>query len=634
MSPLRMTKKPGHCRFRLPDECKGAYAASRRHLRSALAALLMLLVLGVPAFAEDEVLIRLQKADRLRTADPAEFAAAIREADSKSGALSRTAGEFLAYLKAWRNAYDGKYDAAVQVLKELSAGAGDRVLRFRAAVTAANVMTLSARYQDAFVQLNHVLDLLPDIADHDAREQGLSVISYLYNQVGEYELALSYAQRLIDENAGTRGTCSGAQLKSEALYRSTRLQTTDLQYRQSIDICEALGERTYANFVRAYMVRLYMDQGRFDDALGELRAHYDEVKRAGYPRLLSEFDALLAQVYRETGNAALVKQYARAAVEHAVPNQYTEPLVSAYRLLYVLAKEQGDPASALAYHEKYAAADKGYLDDVSARQLAYQRVKHEALSNKLEIDTLNQENQVLQLQRENNRLYIVMLILVLAFIALFAYRTKRSQLHFMKLSRQDGLTGIANRPHFIELAQAVLASAQKAQREVCVILCDLDHFKVINDEHGHAAGDAALREVVTVCRALMRPDDVFGRVGGEEFGILLPGCSLDAARERCEQLRSALAQMVIAYEGRMISVSGSFGVETTASCGYDLRQLLANADAALYQAKHAGRDRVVVYDACAGDMHGSTHTARLRVVRERFSLDPGAGDESRKSSAV
>ncbi len=212
--------------------------------------------------------------------------------------------------------------------------------------------------------------------------------------------------------------------------------------------------------------------------------------RTRYARLISEYDALLATAYRETGNSTLAREYALRTIDNGVKNHDTEPLVMAYRLLYVLAKEQGDTRNALMYHEKYAAADKGYLDDVSAQQLAYQRVSHDALADKLRIDTLNKENQVLQLQRaldkkavETSGLYITLLIIVLLSIALWAYRTKRSQLHFMRLSQVDGLTGIA------ELSALHRARGERARKpagnqtqEVCAVLCDLHHFKSINEQ--------------------------------------------------------------------------------------------------------------------------------------------------------
>jgi diguanylate cyclase (GGDEF)-like protein len=182
------------------------------------------------------------------------------------------------------------------------------------------------------------------------------------------------------------------------------------------------------------------------------------------------------------------------------------------------------------------------------------------------------------------------------FIALFAYRTKRSQLHFMKLSRVDGLTGIDNRPYFIAQAERALDATRKLEQEVCVILCDLDHFKSINDKFGHATGDHVLRQAVDACRKHLRASDLFGRFGGEEFCILLPGCSLADARQRCEQLRAAIASVTTESGNASATVSASFGVAATSSSGYELRQLLAHADAALYRAKFAGRNCVVLYD--------------------------------------
>ena len=108
-----------------------------------------------------------------------------------------------------------------------------------------------------------------------------------------------------------------------------------------------------------------------------------------------------------------------------MPNEYSEPLVNAYATLYELAKSAGDYKAASSYHEQYAIADKGYLDDVSARHLAYQKITHENLANKLQVDALNRENRVLQLQRqltakavETSRLYIALLGLGVVFLGL------------------------------------------------------------------------------------------------------------------------------------------------------------------------------------------------------------------------
>jgi diguanylate cyclase (GGDEF)-like protein len=547
----------------------------------------------------------LHHADSVKSSSPAEFVGLLQQLDAQAATLAPLQQQFLTYLKGWQAAYAGDYAHAVPLLQSIMERSTDVTLRFRATATVANVQAVATQYDAAFKQLGPLLTLLPEVTDQDARQQGLAVVGYLYNQVGEYDLGLGYADRIASEDSSSRGVCRSSHMRLEALYRSGRLRGEVAPFLNAIDTCIETGERLRANAIRTYVARSYIDQGRNPDAIKLLSQHYDEARASRYRRLISEYESLLATAYRNSGDAAAAQRFALRAIgdEPRNQNQYTEPLVASYRLLYQLAQEHGDIKSALDYHEKYAAADKGYLDDVSARQIAYERAKHEAAANRLQIDALNKQNEVLQLQQalgkkavETSRLYIALLILVAVFIALFAYRTKRSQLHFMKLSRVDGLTGIDNRPYFIVQAERALEASRKLRQEVCVILCDLDHFKSINDRYGHATGDHVLRQAVLACRTHLRTSDLFGRFGGEEFCILLPGCSLADARQRCEQLRAAIATIATDTANPDSTVSASFGVAATSSSGYELRQLLAHADAALYRAKFAGRNCVVLYD--------------------------------------
>jgi diguanylate cyclase (GGDEF)-like protein len=579
--------------------------AALRPASGVLALLCAFLAGAALALTSQEADQLLRRADEVKGVNPTEFSTLMGQLDEQSATLSTAQQQFLQYLKGWRSAYAGDYARAIPPLEQIIEESRDVTLRFRASATIANVQAVATHYDEAFAQLGRLLALLPEVTDKDARQQGLLVIGYLYNQVGEYDLGLSYADRAADEDSSVRAVCRSTQVRLEALYRSGRLQADMTQpYINAIATCGEIGEVLWANLIRVYLARFYIDQGRNADAIKLLSSYYDETRATRYRRLIAEYDAWLARAYKNQGELAMARQFAvRVVADASSQNQYTEPMVNAYRLLYQLALEQGDAKSALAYHEKYAAADKGYLDDVSARQIAYERAKHEAAANRLQIDALNKQNEVLQLQQqlgkkavETSRLYIALLIVMAVFIALFAYRTKRSQLHFMKLSRVDGLTGIDNRPYFIAQAERALEASRKLEQEVCVILCDLDHFKSINDKYGHATGDQVLRQAVDACRNHLRASDLFGRFGGEEFCILLPGCSLADARQRCEQLRAAIATVTTDGGNPSSTVSASFGVAATSSSGYELRQLLAHADAALYRAKYAGRNCVVLYD--------------------------------------
>ena len=563
---------------------------------------------ATPAMAAEpnELARLLERADAIKSVSPAEFRQSLQTLNRQSQQLTSGQRNHLTYLQGWRHAYAGHYAKAIPLLESLVENAEDPTLQFRAGSTVTNVLALSAEYKGAFIQLNKLLDRLPQVEDPDARLQGMSVAADLYILVGEYDLALRYAEQVMKENANGRGLCRGGQIRLDALCKKGRLRSDDPDLQAGIDACLERGETLAANAIRNTRIHLLSREGHLDTALEALETHYDEVLRSGYPRGISEWESWMAHFYQLRGETAAAERYALRAIEHSVKDQFTRPLVTAYRVLYQEAEKRGELGDALTYLKKSSAADKAYLDDVTARQLAYERVKQDTLSSKSQIEALNQENKLLQLQREldskaaeASRLYIALLLLVVVFIALWAYRTKRSQLYFMKLSQVDSLTGIANRPRFLDLAENALEAARKSNQQVSVVLCDLDYFKAINDRYGHAAGDLVLRQAVGACQSHLRVSDIFGRVGGEEFSVVLPGCGLEDAKQRAERLRAAVKALVPQYEGESCPISASFGVTSTEISGYELRQLLAHADWALYRAKAAGRDRVMPYEAGA-----------------------------------
>jgi diguanylate cyclase (GGDEF)-like protein len=153
----------------------------------------------------------------------------------------------------------------------------------------------------------------------------------------------------------------------------------------------------------------------------------------------------------------------------------------------------------------------------------------------------------------------------------------------------DGLTGLPNRRSLDRLLDAQLAMAQREGRPFSVLMLDLDHFKAVNDTHGHAVGDAVLRGFGQRIQAQLRRSDVCARYGGEEFCVVLPGTAAALALDTGERLRRAVAGAPLAQN---VGVTVSVGVATW-QAGDDAATLLARADDALYTAKRTGRDRVV-----------------------------------------
>ena len=165
-----------------------------------------------------------------------------------------------------------------------------------------------------------------------------------------------------------------------------------------------------------------------------------------------------------------------------------------------------------------------------------------------------------------------------------------------RLATTDTLTGLANRARFMSRAAQELARTARYGGPLSVLMLDIDHFKVVNDTHGHQAGDHVLESLGRLLREALRDIDLAGRVGGEEFAVLLPQTNLVHAVEAAERLRLKVAAMEVPLEhGLPLRITISIGVASHAGDGINLDTLLSQADTALYDAKHAGRDRVCAY---------------------------------------
>lgn len=158
----------------------------------------------------------------------------------------------------------------------------------------------------------------------------------------------------------------------------------------------------------------------------------------------------------------------------------------------------------------------------------------------------------------------------------------------------DSLTSLLNRMAILDVLEKELARSTRKGNSVAVIMTDLDHFKRVNDTHGHLAGDAVLRETARRMLETVRTYDSIGRYGGEEFVVVAPGCDLDAAAEQAERLRKCVSAKPVCEGDITIATTMSFGVASTSSGYAKAEQLLLAADEALYAAKHSGRNRVVV----------------------------------------
>jgi diguanylate cyclase (GGDEF)-like protein len=197
--------------------------------------------------------------------------------------------------------------------------------------------------------------------------------------------------------------------------------------------------------------------------------------------------------------------------------------------------------------------------------------------------------------------FVILLVLLIEAVYIFNPLIKRIQDYHQILLREaleDHLTGLYNRRAFLKRAAGELSKARRDKNPVAVILTDLDHFKKVNDTYGHNVGDLVLKRFSALAQKSFRPGDIVGRIGGEEFAILLPNIKLEQGQQIIERFRALVSDTPCHYkddkgEEKSLNFSASFGMVVVAGGSWTIDQLLAAADERLYAAKHAGRNRVV-----------------------------------------
>jgi diguanylate cyclase (GGDEF)-like protein len=261
------------------------------------------------------------------------------------------------------------------------------------------------------------------------------------------------------------------------------------------------------------------------------------------------------------------------------------------------------------FRESYDDIDEALRRTIAAEES--RRIRQAAtLSARFETDRqlernaeLNRELVVSQdRQREQKKwaaiaLSIGAIVITLLTIQLSAIRRHRRQLAL--LANTDSLTGLPNRRHTYALGVAAMAKASSASSALTVAVIDLDHFKSINDRCGHAAGDKVLQQFALACRESVRDADIFGRWGGEEFLLVMPGATLDVAVIALERLRELALRIELPSSGVGLRVGLSAGLAPYEPNVKSLDELIARADTALYKAKHEGRDLVRIAEESA-----------------------------------
>jgi diguanylate cyclase (GGDEF)-like protein len=542
----------------------------------------------------------IDQTENLRTTDHPRFVQMLAQIHREAPQLTVAQQWHLRYLDAWETMFEGDYAKSEIQFHDVIDHSGDTTLIAKVSALLLTNLAANRRYEEAFALANRLTTSLPGVKDPQARFMLLMNLSQMLDLAGQTDLAINYSRMMESVIPAGETLCRPLSLQVAALYNGKRLTSSSPELQRAIDTCVAAGQPIISNTMWLVLSSLYLDENQPGKSMALLDRITPSIRTNHYyPHMLSA-QVQRAQAYAKLGDDNEAKKAALAAISMGNPGDISVWLKEAYEVLYEIEKKQGNATAALTYHEHYVIQDKGDLNDISARTLAYEVAQQHMLAQKLETESLSKQNNILTLQQalatkamETSRLYIALLLVVLVSIVFWVFRLKRSQLRFKELSCLDGLTGIFNHQHFISEAERTLRLLEKKRSAACLVSIDLDYFKQVNDTHGHAVGDAVLRRTVALCQKQLRPSDLFGRLGGEEFCLLLVDCSRQQGLLIADRIRVAIEAMPMEVDGCVVSFSASLGLASTDTFGYGLQRLCREADAALYRAKRGGRNRVV-----------------------------------------
>ncbi|NKF49860.1 GGDEF domain-containing protein [Shewanella sp. WXL01] len=549
----------------------------------------------------------LEKADKIRSSNPEEFKSILTELEQSHLQLTPAQLGYYQYLLAYQKSFEGDFKEAISIYENIVNQAHfPKEVVYRANLSLVNIYAISKNWNKGLKHLLQSQQAMIAIDKKELLDMGLLVNSVFYNQLGQYELGLDYAEKLTLSVESGREHCFALQHMVESRFKLGSLNQDTELVGSAIKSCEKANEPVLLSGIYIIEADVYIKSNDYLAAKSKLEKHQSLFESTQYAPILAYAYSLFSQVHFALNNNETAESFALKTLSYAKTLGSSESKVIANQVLYSLAEQRGDTEAALKFFKQYAEADKAYLDDIKTKHLAFQLAQHRAAEQRSHIEYLSQQNNLLLLkqkydkvQAENNRLFIALLILAISLLSIFAYRSKTTQAKLRHLAQNDGLTGLFNRRHFTQEANRAIAKCLKYSQSGSCILFDLDKFKSINDTYGHKTGDWVLKQVAQHCKPMVRKQDIFARIGGEEFCLFLPNCTKEDAAAIAEEYREKLTQISTQETSFSFNISGSFGVSDFSSSGSSLDKLIADADAAMYQAKTSGRNKVCQFNTDA-----------------------------------
>jgi diguanylate cyclase (GGDEF)-like protein len=445
-----------------------------------------------------------------------------------------------------------------------------------------------------------------------------SQLSKVMRELGDYRQALALNSEVVEWNAAHDETLTLSvtrYLRGIILHEMREYDAALLAFANARALSVTLGDEQGVAFSDMRICDVMIDLGDLRAARSRCEDALKIFAASGTIDVVKQTRASLAQIDLAEGRAARALQILDEILANGATDMPPREVAPLFKLRGEANAALGNLKQAYADLSEYTRRYTVTNETRRVRQVAALRARFET-DREIDRNSLLQrelsESKRRQAELQRRTWFAITagsLAVALLTALLIGARAHRRQL--ASLANVDSLTGLPNRRHTVQQATEALERSARAGEPLTIALIDLDHFKAINDLYGHACGDRVLREFARLSRGTVRGSDVFGRWGGEEFLLAMPGATLDVALAVVERLRALALTIGLPGSDASLRVSLSAGLAVNEAQANTLDALVARADVALYRAKHDGRNIVRVDD-------GNSDTASTAVRRSGF----------------
>jgi diguanylate cyclase (GGDEF)-like protein len=452
-----------------------------------------------------------------------------------------------------------------------------------------------------FLEAQHLYEVAGNAT---AAQSNLISIATIYRRLGEYDKAGDYLQQ-------SMVVAQRKQDKQEQMVVNMQLGFLATErgdaaaavapLQQALALAQETGSRQSVGSALLALAESSNVRKRYAEALQDLERAASEFKAVSDKSNTGMLALQSAEAHAGLGQHELAARefdVAEANVRHSNNMRY---LAELYEERSKNQEALGKPSAALADLKLKMKADAA-LARMAKTQITtlmsyqFDTERRELENRKLAADRTLKEQQLAALERVRSwqRLAILLAGVLLVLMLWLAWRQWRQGRRLHRLAITDSLTGISNRRHIEHMLHMAVDEAGRTRRPLTVIMLDVDHFKRVNDSHGHPVGDQVLEQIVQACQGALRQFDRLGRMGGEEFLVVLPDTDLEGGLQVAERLRANVATARPTVGDIELQLSISLGIAELAHSDTGPASLVRRADAALYHAKDNGRNRIEV----------------------------------------